>query len=191
MGNLLRLLLLPIVFVVGRMISWIYRLLFRWWLDNSHGRKADARFSKEIREQLSFLFTEYGAGLGPTEGRLRRIMDSAYATVEAGNLRLQFVSGRGDLTVRVAPKHAPSDWHELSLVAMVIETPQGIGPRANCPGLNDVAILLRSHWDSLNHALSIEQYPVIRKRLDGIYDLSGDDLWRAGIRIPGRTSFSS
>jgi len=69
---------------------------------------------------------------------------------------------------------------------MVIETPQGIGPREKIGWLEDVAKLLQLHWNTLNQALSVEQYPTIRKRLEAIYDLPGDDLWRANIRLPAR-----
>src|SRR6266851_2898184 len=171
MGNVLRLLLLPIIFVVGRVFSWIYALFLGWWLDERGGRKADARFAQEIGEQLTFLFTEHGALVVPTEGPLRRVMDSVYTTLEVGNMRLLFLRGRGDLTVRVAPKHSPSDWHELSLVEMVIETPQGIGPRARLSGLDDVCKLLMTKWATLNEALSVGGYSTIRQRLAGIYAL--------------------
>jgi hypothetical protein len=183
MGQVLLMIFAPIILVVGGVLRAVYWLLFRWWVDPLVGHNLNRRFAQEIRAELSFLFKQHGARLvpGPVE---RALFDAAWVTVEAENLRLHFLRGRGDLTVRVAPKHAPSDWHDLSLVAMVIETPQGIRPRARCSALSDVAKLLRTQWNSLNGALSIEQYPTIRQRLDGIYDLPGDDLWQAGIRIP-------
>jgi len=88
--------------------------------------------------------------------------------------------------VKLAPRHAPADWDELSLVAMVIETPQGLRARERIGYLEDVAKLLRARWSSLNEALSVEQYPVTRQRLEAVYDLPNDVLWNAGILIPQR-----
>ncbi|HEV2991688.1 MAG TPA: hypothetical protein VG759_24855 [Candidatus Angelobacter sp.] len=181
----------PIIFVLGRLIGGIYKLFFGWWLDPRTNRGLDDRLAQEVREKLSFLFTEHGASVVPTENKYPRGMDFSYITVEAGNLRLLFLRGRGDLTVRVAPKCAPKEFHELALVAMVIKTPQGIGRRTTLHGLDDVDKLLRAEWGSLNQALSPAGYPATRQRLGSIYDLSGDELWYAGIRIPEhlRTQF--
>jgi hypothetical protein len=185
MGLFARFILLPIIFVIGRVFRGINWLFFGWWLDPRLKQKLDGRLAQEIREKLPFLFSEYGAHFVPTESRYPRVMDAAVVTVEAGNLRLLFLTGRGDLTVRIAPRHAPSDWHELQLVAKVIETPQGVGgPLAPFIWLDNVAQLLRTHWSSLNEALSIEHYALIQQRLGAIYDLSGDDLWNAGVTIP-------
>src|SRR6266849_5829558 len=156
MSNFLMFLVLPIIVVGGRLFGWIYALLFGWWLDEREGRSADLRFAQEIREKIWFVFADHGALVVPTEGPLRRVMDCVYTTLEVGNMRLLVLRGRGDLTVRVAPKHLPSDWHELSLVDMVIETPQGIGPRASLSGLDDVRKLLMAKWAKLNEALSEE-----------------------------------
>lgn len=184
MGDLLRPILAPLIFIVGRIASAVYKGLFAWWLDEYDGRKADASFVHEIREKVPFLFSEHAARVVRTQGPLRRSMGAAYATIEAGNLRLFFLRGRGDLTVRIAPHHEPSDWHDLALVAMVAETPHGMKSRETLYWLDDVARLLRSKWKILNDALSAESYAIIRRRLDGIYDLPADDLWRAGISIP-------
>src|SRR5262249_7294317 len=152
----------------------------------SSPRRLDGHLATEIRDKLPFLFSEHGATIVRNDPGLRRSMDAAYVTIEAENLRLQFLTGRGDLTVKVAPRHAPADWDELSLVAMVIETPQGIRARERTGWLEDAAKLLRAHWSSLNEALSVEQYPATRQRLDAVYDLPNDVLWNAGILIPQR-----
>src|SRR5260370_27165876 len=190
MGQVLLMIFAPIILIVGSVLKAIYWLLFSWWVDPLVGHRLNRRFAQEVRADLSFLFSHHGARFvrGPVE---RGTMDAAWATVEAENLRLHLLRGLGDLTVTVAPKHAPSDWHDLSLVAMVIETPQGIRPRARCSVLSDVAGLLRSRWDNINGALSAEQYPTIRQRLEGIYDLPSDDLWRAGTNITRQTPTGS
>jgi hypothetical protein len=152
----------------------------------SSPRRMDGHFATEIREKLPFLFSEHSATIVRNEPGLPRTMGASYVTIEAENLRFQFLTGRGDLTVKLAPRHAPAEWDELSLVAMAIETPQGIRARERIGYLEDVAKLLRAHWSSLNEALSVEQYPATRQRLDAVYDLPNDVLWNAGILIPQR-----
>jgi hypothetical protein len=188
MTSLLKFLVLPIFYVIGFLFVNTYKLLFGWWLEPLSGRKSNARLAEEIENKLSFLFSEHGARIVPNEGRLRRGMDFAYTTIEVGNFRLHFITGRGDLAVRIAPKHAPSDWHDLALVVMALDTPQGLRARENLNWLEDVARVLRENWERLNFAMSERDYPVIRNRLNAIYDLPTDDLSRAGIRIPRHRS---
>jgi hypothetical protein len=188
MTSLLKSLVLPIFYVIGFLFVNTYKLLLGWWLEPLSVRKSDARLAEEVQNKLSFLFSEHGARIVPNEGRLRRGMDFAYATLEVGNFRLHLITGRGDVAVRIAPKHAPSDWHDLSLVIMALDTPQGLRARENLNWLEDVARLLRENWERLNFALSEGEYSVIRNRLNAIYDLPGDDLSRAGIRIPRHRS---
>lgn len=188
MIDFFKIILMPVFYVIGFLFVNTYKLLFGWWLEPLSGRKSDARLAEEIQNKLSFLFSEHGARIVPNEGRLRRGMDFAYTTIEVGNLRLHFITGRGDLAVRIAPKHAPSDWHDLALVVMALDTPQGLRARENLNWLEDVARVLRANLGRLNSAMSKTEYPVVRNRLNAIYDLPTDDLSRAGIRIPRHRS---
>ncbi len=81
-------------------------------------RQSEQRFAEDIRTYLAFLFSEHGAKVIPNQGvPFPPSFDGAYVTVAVGNLRLRFVRGRGDFSVRVASAFAPSNWEDFQLVA--------------------------------------------------------------------------
>jgi len=55
---------------VGRAIGKLYWILLGWWFDAPRARKREREFAHEIRENLPFLFAEYGAEIIPNEGVL-------------------------------------------------------------------------------------------------------------------------
>jgi len=94
-----------VVFVITVVAGIGYRVLSAL----QAARRLDARLAIEIRDKLSFLFAEYGFHIVPNEDGLPNSMDAAKATIEGGNVRLRFLTGRGDLTVDVSPRYAPTD----------------------------------------------------------------------------------
>ena len=125
--SILRPILVPIVFVIGK----IYKLCFGW-LDRRIARKNQDRFAQDIRTHLSFLFTDHAAEVIPNEGvRFPPSFDGAYVTVAAEALLFRFVRGRGDFGVEVASKFAPQYSEDLGLV---IEAAERLKPtnRAIC-----------------------------------------------------------
>lgn len=77
-------------------------------------------------------------------------------------LSLLFFRGRGDLPVRVAPKHAPNAWEDLPLLLSVID--DGFH-RREFTSLQDVAAALKPRMKLLHEALSGERYPDLQKGL--------------------------
>ena len=103
-------------------------------------RENERRFAEDIRRNLTFLFVERGAEIIPNEGTpFPPGFDAAYVTVAVGDLRMRFVRGRGDFSVRVASAFAPNDWEDFRLVAD-----------------GDSEPILRSRLDRLQETLSKE-----------------------------------
>jgi hypothetical protein len=107
----------PPLLVLGFVFGNLYKLCFGW-LDRRMARQNERRFAEDIHTYLAFLFSEHGAKVIPNEGvPFPPSFDGAYVTVSVENLRLRFVRGRGDFSVRVASAFAPNDWEDFHLVA--------------------------------------------------------------------------
>lgn len=144
----------PIFFLIGR----IYKICFGW-LDASQARKNQEEFSKEIHGQLQFLFSEHKGRIVANDPDVPfpPSLDGAYVTVECDTVRFQFIRGRGDFTVRVAPLSAPTEWEELGLVlATISDLPVEIEPRDFCV-LRTVARLLPLLYEPLGSALQVSR----------------------------------
>jgi hypothetical protein len=107
----------PPFLVLGFVFGNLYKLCFGW-LDRRVAGQNEQRFAEDIREYLSFLFTEHGAKVIPNEGRpFPPSFDGAYVTVAIQNLHLRFARGRGEFSVAVASAFAPNHWEDFQLVA--------------------------------------------------------------------------
>ena len=92
----------PPLLVLGFVFGNLYKLCFGW-LDKRMARQNEQCFAEDVRTYLAFLFSEHGAKVIPNEGvPFPPGFDGAYVTVAVGNLRLRFVRGRGDFSVRLA-----------------------------------------------------------------------------------------
>src|SRR5260370_8358816 len=90
-------------------------------------RKQYHRITAEIDQNLRFLFKDYQGEIVLNRSiTFPPAFDYAFVTIATHVLRLRIAQGRGELSVCVAPLHAPADWQELSMVLMAMNTPEGI-----------------------------------------------------------------
>jgi hypothetical protein len=148
----------PPLLVLGFILGNLYKLCFGWY-DKRLARQHEQRFADDIRRCLPFLFSEHGAKVIPNEGvPFPPSFDGAYVTVAVGDLRLRFIRGRGDFSVRVASAFAPNDWEDFQLVADGVGQ-WGIskrGPRNYT--LETFEPVLRSRLGRLQDALSKDRF---------------------------------
>jgi len=122
-------------------------------------RQSEQRFAEDIRTYLAFLFSEHGAKVIPNQGvPFPPSFDGAYVTVAVGNLRLRFVRGRGDFSVRVASAFAPSNWEDFQLVADDIGQWDMSKPGPRYYTLETFEPVLRSRLEGLQEALSKDRF---------------------------------
>src|SRR5450631_35044 len=148
----------PPLLVLGFVFGNLYKLCFGW-LDKRVAKQNEQRFAQDIRTYLAFLFSEHGAKVIPNEGvPFPPGFDGAYVTVAVGNLRLMFIRGRGDFSVRVASAFAPNDWEDFQLVADGIGQwdMSKVGPRYYT--LETFEHVLRSRLERLQQALSKDRF---------------------------------
>ena len=144
----------PPFLVLGFIFGNLYELCFGW-LDRRMARQSEQRFADDIRTYLSFLFTEHGARIIPNEGvPFPPPLDGAYVTVAVGPLRLRFIRGRGDFSVRVASEFAPQDWEDFCLVADGISEWDTSRPQPYSYSLETFEDVLRPRLARLQEALS-------------------------------------
>ena len=146
----------PPLLLLGFILGNLYKLCFGWY-DKRLARQHERRFADDIRRCLPFLFSEHAAKVIPNEGvPFPPSFDGAYVTVAVGDLRLRFIRGRGDFSVRVASAFAPNDWEDFRLVA------NGIG-----------------QWDMSNQGpryYTLETFePVLRSRLERLQETLAKD----------------
>jgi len=105
----------PLLLILRAILSPVYKLLFGW-LDDRANTKWHKELEQEIRQQLSWLFDNYGAQVIPNTRQYPRAFDYAVVTVATNNVLLRFVRGRGELRADIAPAHSPDAWQELGEV---------------------------------------------------------------------------
>lgn len=122
-------------------------------------RQDQQKFEQEIRNEMPFLFLDLGATVVPNEGvPFPPPLDGAFVTLRVGLLSIQFVRGRGDLSVRIATLHPRSDWLDLEVLIGAIKN-SGEITRYPIGSLVTVASELRSNWQSITTLLHPDQKP--------------------------------
>ncbi len=165
----------PPVLVFGLIFGNLYKLCFGW-LDRRIARQNEQRFTDDISNQLSFLFTEHRAQIIPNQGTpFPPSFDGAYVTIAVGTLRLRFVRGRGDLSVSVASEFAPDDWEDFQLVADDIGQWDTSRPRPDSYSLEDFGNVLRPRLAALQEALSKERFEATLNRAIKTHNASIDE----------------
>jgi hypothetical protein len=174
----------PPLLVLGFVFGNLYKLGFGW-LDERLARQHEQVFAKDIQTYLTFLFSEHGAKVIPNEGvPFPPSFDGAYVTVAVGNLRLRFMRGRGDFSVRVASVFAPNDWEDFRLVADGLgqwDTSK-TGPRYYT--LETFEPVLRSRLERLQEALSKDRFETTLNNAVKIHNDSVDE-YAATLRQSG------
>jgi hypothetical protein len=113
----LHVILRPPFLALGFVLGNLYKVCFGW-LDRHTARQNERRFAGDIRTHLSFLFTDHAAKVIPNEGvPFPPRMDGAFVTVAVGAIRLRFIRGCGDFSVKVSSGFAPQHWEDFFLVA--------------------------------------------------------------------------
>jgi len=174
----------PPLLVLGFVFGKLYELCFGW-LDRRTARQDERKFAEDIHTYLAFLFTEHGAEVIPNEGvPFPPSLDGAYVKVAVGNLRLRFVRGRGDFSVRVASAYAPNEWEDFQLVA------DGIGQwdiskqRSRYYTLETFEPVLRPRLGRLQEALSKDHFETTLNDAVKIHN-AGVDEYGATLRQSG------
>ena len=174
--------LLMLRFVFGN----LYNLCFGWF-DKRLARQREQCFAQDIRTYLGFLFLEQGANVIPNEGvPFPPSFDGAYVTVTVavGDLRLRFVRGRGDFSVRVGSAFAPNDWEDFRLVADGVGRWDMSKPGPRNYTLETFEPILRSRLEHLQQALSKHRFEATLNEAVKVHNDSVDE-YAATLRQSG------
>jgi hypothetical protein len=149
--------LAPLILGIGFALKVVYYVVFAWWLGPWLDHKANRELVDEIKQNLYFLISEPSS---------IRVLRAEWPTVEIpwGNLLFTIVRWRGDVTVSVAPKHAPVQSYELGPLIAAFEG-RHLSERDIVNDLGDAARLLRPRLEGLNAAFSEQEFPRIKGRL--------------------------
>jgi len=158
---------MPFMFVFGFIVDEGYNALFGWWFDERVAKKNQDRFADDILREVAFLFSECGATIVPNDPSLPFPpgFDYAVVTVVAGHVRFQFVRGRGEFRVEVAPPQDPTDLNEISTVLRAIGALEGPQTQPLYREPRDFGRLLRTHLDRLQNSFSEAEYPTTKENL--------------------------
>ena len=174
----------PPLLVLGFVFGNLYELCFGW-LDKRIARQNEQRFAEDVRTHLAFLFSEHGAKVITNEGvPFPPSFDGAYVTVAVGNLRLRFVRGRGDLSVKVASAFAPNDWEDFQLVADGIGQWDTSKSRPGYYTLETFEPVLRSRLERLQEGLSKDRFETTLNKAVKIHNDSVEE-YAATLRQSG------
>ena len=174
----------PPLLVLGFIFGNLYKLCFGWY-DKRLARQHEQRFADDIRSYLLFLFSEHGAKVIPNEGvPFPPSFDGAYVTVAVGNLRLRFIRGRGDFSVRVASAFAPNDWEDFRLVADSISQWDVSEPGPRYYTLETFEPILRSRLERLQEVMSKGRFEATLNNAVKIHNDSVDE-YAATLRQSG------
>jgi hypothetical protein len=152
----------PIVQLLAFVLKTIYRVAFGWWLDPWLQRKQNQSLLDDIERNLHFLFSKGHVVQHPQI----RVLPFDYASVEISweNLLFSFTRGREEVSVLVAPRHAPNLSYELGPLVAAVENKQ-YSERDGIASLIYAADLLRPRLVFLNAAFSEQEFPRTREKL--------------------------
>ncbi len=152
----------PIVQLLVFVLKTIYQVLFGWWLDPRLQRKQNQSLLDNIQKNLHFLFPEGHVVQHP---QIRVLpFDYASAEIKWENLLFSFTQGREEVSVLVAPRHAPNLSYELGPLVAALEN-RHYSERDVIASLSDAANLLRLRLELLNAAFSEQEFPRTREKL--------------------------
>jgi hypothetical protein len=155
-------LLTPFVQGIGSVLKLVYDVVFAWWLDPWLQRKENRALWDAVQANLYFITSESHADLsGPTT-----LHPFDYASIEVPwkNLVVTITRGRGDVTVSVAPRHAPEENYELGPLVAALEE-RHFSERDVVNDLAGAANLLKPRLQQLNTAFSEREFPKTKQLL--------------------------
>lgn len=146
----------PILVGLGFLLKVIFYVLFGWlvpWL--SH--KANRHLVDEVKRNFGFLVPD------STTVKVIRA-DWPEVNVPFGNLLFTIVEARGDVSISVAPRHAPTETYQLGPLIAALEF-RHFSERDVFNNFADAAKLLQPRLDALNTAFSEREFPATKARL--------------------------
>jgi len=157
--ELMKPILVPIFWALGK----AYNVLFGPSdLRSSHSSEEQLR--QKIRENLSFLFDEYGARIESDQTLPHpRPFDYAVVITSIQGLAFRFIRGRGEFTVQVSPTRIPLVWEDLTLVLNIIDP---AFQQRDFSSFADAAVALKGHIASLREAFSAGESELQRRLSD-------------------------
>jgi hypothetical protein len=157
----------PPLRVGGFIIGNVYSLLFGWY-DKRLARRAQHKWTQEVQEQVSFLFSDYDAQIVP-QPEIKRLSDIDWpsVTLSVDGMLFEFLLWRGDLSARVAPKHKPNDWDDLVLVLSLIDESV---KRQTVLDLSSLGQLLKPRMTLLRQSFSESEYGATKQRVSEAHD---------------------
>jgi hypothetical protein len=166
--------LTDINFLVGKIIGYVYRSLFEWWLDAPAARRAQERFAAEIRNALPFLFENQGGTIVPTDSvKFPPGFDYAFVTVAIGQLLFRFVQGRGefriDMTVSGTGKNW-RDWKDLRQVEVVLKEADSNGNPLPLRNLNDASLFFEGELARLKElGVNPGEWDLVKRKINALF----------------------
>jgi hypothetical protein len=135
----------------------------------------DEQLEKQVRRDLSFLFTNFGARV--VSNRWLPGIGNSELIVEVKHLRFCFIQAWGSLRVSVAPSHAPEEWRDLTVMLMAVRTEVDFDSKPEFGSLAEQAEWLRQDLDRLDEACSRERFAgTLRK---------ANEAWKVGLVVWG------
>jgi hypothetical protein len=131
-------------------------------------KRSDEKFTADVREHLSFLFTDHGAQLVPNERETPPYFDWAQATVATDDLRFNFTRDHGIIFANVAPKRAPNESQNLSAVLTAMANVDGTDREVEFARLPTIAVRLKSEMGLLKDALSERNFEKTKELVSNI-----------------------
>jgi len=120
------------------------------------------KLKREVENELSFLFGEFGAHFVPDESTDTRFTS---VTVETNNLRLRINAGRGEYGASVSPIGDGYEWTDI-LEAIRASKTQWTAPMADSFGsLSRMAEVVRPDFARLENSWKAADYPLLMERL--------------------------
>ena len=152
----------PVLLVCGAFISSVYKILFAWWLDGWTAKGLQSRLEQDIRKEYAWLFEEYDARIVPTKP-YRQVLDYVAVTTTVGDLLFQFIRGREEFRVSVAPAHAPHDWYDFGEAIALACDDESIRNNVKCYRMSDFRSLFEANIGRLKFYFSREEYGQSRR----------------------------
>jgi hypothetical protein len=136
-------LLYPLLLPIALLFKYFYRvadLLFN--LDKRAASSHLAKLTREIEQNYSFLFSEYGGRIIPELSGGDPSFDWAFVVLEIGDLRLRAVRDKGSTDWYITSKTRDSSWQQLDTLCRKLASK----PEQNNP----------TFWIFRNHLSEIE-----------------------------------
>jgi hypothetical protein len=123
------------------------------------------KFRREIENELSFLFTDFGAHFIPEES-----VDSRFttATLATHNLRLRRSTGRGEYGVLVSPITGNYEWTDLLDALRATESERSAPEPSPIGSLSRVSEILQPKFARLEELFRPDHYSSTKARLEQI-----------------------